>query len=59
MNRIYKPLLFLMMITVLVSCRKDEIKYEEDIVIIQTTEDGEVGLQGHITDASKVSVAGA
>ncbi len=58
MNHIYKSLLFLMITAVFFSCRKDEIKYEEDIVIIQTTENGEVELQGHITDTDKKSVSG-
>ena len=59
MKQLYRTTLFLLMTLVVFSCRKDEIKYEEDIVIIQTNEDGEVGLQGHITDTSKNSVAGA
>ena len=48
-----------MFITIVFSCRKDEITYSEDIVVIQASEDGEVFLQGHITDVSKASVAGA
>lgn len=44
---------------ILFSCRKDEARYDEDIVIIQGQEDGEVGMQGHITDVDGSSLSGA
>lgn len=59
MKRLSKLMLFFMMISIVVSCRKDEITNDEEIIIITTNEEGEVGLQGHITDESKLSIPGA
>ena len=59
MKRLYKVMFFLMIVLVASSCRKDEITNDEDIIIIITTEDGEVGLQGHITDENKLSISDA
>jgi len=59
MKRIYNAILILFAVLLLVSCRKDDVNYQEDIVVIQEQEDSEVGLEGHITDTNYQSVGGA
>ncbi len=59
MKRLNTLMFFLLIVLLASACRKDEITNDEDIIIINTNEDGEVGLQGHVTDVSKRSLAGA
>jgi len=58
MQGLNKYILVLFAILLLISCRKDEINYEEDIIIVQQEQDDEVGLHGHITDVDGIAMSG-